>query len=313
MTGERLLGVAGDGGLQRPLGAPLRRPDLDPRAPELAEPRPVQVGVGRLERHQHQLGPAEGVVVGVAEVEPLQRPAHQLGPVEVLGLVDHEAPASHHPAPAHEEHLHGGLQGVVHQPDHVEVLVAGAHHLLGLDRFAHRGQAVAQPGGPLVVELAGRGRHLLFEAVEHRVAVALQEAQQLGHHLGVVVGGHLAHARPRALLDVVQQARLAQAGVAAELAVGAGADRERAQQQVEGVADGVGVAVGTEVAVALAAPAPHHHGPGPLVEGGHAQERVRLVVGVAHVEPGPVALDERELEHQSLDLVCHLDPFHRNG
>ena len=203
VPGEGLLRVAGDGGLQGPLGAPLRHPDLHPRAAHLAQPLGVQAGLGGHVGHQHQLGPAQRVVV---EVEPLQRPAHQLGPVELLGLVDHEPPPSHHPAPPHEEHLHGRLQGVLHQADHVEVLVAGTHHLLGLHRLAHRVEPVPQTGGPLVLHLVGRGGHLGAEALDHRVGVALQEAQQLGHHLGVVVGGHLPHARPRALLDVVQQA-----------------------------------------------------------------------------------------------------------
>jgi hypothetical protein len=50
--------------------------------------------------------------------------------VEVLHLVEDEALAAHHPALAHVEHLHGGLELVVGHADHVEVLAAVGHHLL---------------------------------------------------------------------------------------------------------------------------------------------------------------------------------------
>jgi hypothetical protein len=108
---------------------------------------------------------------------------------------------------------------------------------------------------------------------------------------------------------VEQQARPAELVVAPELVVAAGADGERPQQQVEGLADGVGVGIGAVVADALALPPSHHRGAGPLVLHGHGEERVALVVAQPDVEPGPVLLDEAELEHQRLDLVADLDPL----
>src|SRR3546814_18507567 len=60
----------------------------------------------------------------------------------------------------------------------------------------------------------------------------LEEVEQSLHVGVVVLLRHRTDARPRALLDVEQQARPAEALVGAELAVGAGAQRERAQEQV---------------------------------------------------------------------------------
>ena len=303
---ELLLGVAGDRAQQVPLAAPLRHPDLHPGAPLLAQPRLVQVGVVGQVGDQHGLGVAGGRLV---VVEALQHVADQLGPVERLDLVHHEAPAAHHPSPAHEEHLDGGLEVVLGQADHVEVLGAVAHDLLLLDRLAHRDQPVPHPGRPLELELVGGRPHAALEPVDDGVGVALEELQQLVDVGGVGLGLDGAHAGARALLDVVQQAGPAQPLVAVELGLAAGAQGERAQQQVERLPDGVGVGVGPEVAHALALGPPHHRGPGPLVGDGHGQERVALVVDQADVEAGPVLLDQRELEHQRLDLVADLDPL----
>ena len=127
--------------------------------------------------------------------------------------------------------------------------------------------------------------------------------------LVVLLLGDLADAGPGALLDVEQQAGPAEALVLVELVVRARAEREGAEQQVERLPDGVGVAVGPEVADPLALAAPHHHRPGPLVVHGDGQERVALVVAQPHVEARLVALDERVLQHQRLDVVADLDPL----
>ena len=59
-----------------------------------------------------------------------------LGPGEVLRLVDHEPAATEHLALADVEHLDGGLEVVVGEADHVEVLGPLPHHLLPLDGLA---------------------------------------------------------------------------------------------------------------------------------------------------------------------------------
>ena len=234
---------------------------------------------------------------------------------DVLDLVEDEALATDHPAPADVEHLHRGLELVVGDADHVDVLGA----------CRPPSAAWRWPCAPLSSRSRSRAArsnssssaaiaHLGLEPLDDGVGVAVEEvdaAPAPARRSRSLVD--LAHARARALLDVEQQARPAQLLVAAELVVRAGADREGAQQQVERLADGVGVAVGAEVAHALALAAPHDHGPGPLVAHGDGQERVALVVDQADVEPGLVLLDEAVLEHQRLDVVADLDPLDRLG
>ena len=75
---------------------------------------------------------------------------------------------------------------------------------------------------------------------------SLQERQQLVDQLAILLGPDLADAGAGALLDVEQQARLAQLLVPTELVVAARSDREGPQQQVERLPDGIGVTVGPE-------------------------------------------------------------------
>ena len=275
-------------------------------APLLGEQLGVDVHLLGLVRHEHLLRHPEGRWLGV-EVE--QDAADELVRADVLHLVEHEALAADHPAPAHVEHLDGCLELVVGQPDHVEVLVAVGDHLLSLDRLADVGQPVAAPGGPLELQLVGRIPHRGLEPFDHRVGVALEELDELADQLVVALLVDLADARTGALLDVEQEARSAELLVALELGVGAGAHREGAQQQIEGLADRVRVGVGPEVADALAPSAAHHPRPGPLVVDRDREERVALVVDQPDVEARPVLLDEAVLEHERLDVVADLDPL----
>ncbi len=202
-----------------------------------------------------------------------------------------------------------GLQLVLDQAEAVEVLGPLGDHLLLLDGLADRGEPVAQPAGPLVLQAVGGLVHLRLEPLDDRLGVAVEERHQVADQflVGRLVDGP--DAGPGALLDVVQQAGLAQPLVGAELVVAAGADGEGAQQRVEGLPDGVGVGVGTEVPAALVLGAPPDHGPGPLVAHRHGQERIALVVPQPHVEAGLVLLDEAVLEHDGFDVVADLDPL----
>ena len=72
---------------------------------------------------------------------------------EVLDLVDDEPLAADHPALADEEHLDRGLEVVLGQPDHVEVLAAVPHHLLLGDGLAHALEPIPDPGRLLELQL----------------------------------------------------------------------------------------------------------------------------------------------------------------
>ena len=246
-------------------------------------------------------------------VQPREHTGDELRAVECLHLVHDEPSLAHHPPLAHEEQLDGRFQLVVADADHVEVLVAGPGELLFLDGTPDAGEPIPQPGRQLELKFGRRIGHALFEIVDDRVGIAFEKTHQLPDEPVILVSPDLAHARPCALLDVVQQARPAEPLVGGQLVVAAGADRERPQQQVERLTDGVGVPVGPEVPVAALAPPAHDHGTGPLVCQGHRQERVRLVVAKPHVESRLVPLDEAVLEHERLDLGRHFDPFDRRG
>ena len=116
------------------------------------EPAQQEVEVGRQLGDQHPAGHlgAHGAV------DLRQHQPHELGRAQVLHLLGHEAPVPDHPAPAHVEDLHRRLERVLGDADHVEVLGPLGHHLLGLGRLARHGDAVAQAGGPLELEVLRR-------------------------------------------------------------------------------------------------------------------------------------------------------------
>ena len=94
--------------------------------------------------------------------------------------------------------------------------------------------------------------HALFEPLDDRVVLAVEEVEELVDELVVLVVIDVADARRRALLDVRVEARPPEPVVAVELRLRARADRERAQEQVERLPDRVRVRVRAEVADALA-------------------------------------------------------------
>ena len=291
---------------QRALVAPLRDAQRHPGTTLLAQPLLVQRYVRRQFRNEHELGPSQRVLL---VIQPREHTGDELRSVECLHLVHDEPSLAHHPPLAHEEQLDGRFQLVVADADYVEVLVAGPSELLFLDGTPDAGEPIPQPGRQLELELGRRIGHALGEIVDDRVGIAFEEAHQFSDEPVIFVAPDLSHARPCALLDVVQQARPANPLVGGQLVVAARADRERPQQQVERLADRVGVPVGSEVPVAALAPTAHDHGARPLVEQGHRQKRVRLVVAQPHVESRLVPLDEAVLEHERLDLSRHLDPL----
>ena len=191
----------------------------------------------------------------------------QLGAAEFLHAIGDPALAPQHPAAPDDEHLERRLEVVLGQPDDVEVLGLGEHHLLGFHGPARGAQLVAQLGGLFVLLAPGRRVHLGFEPAEHLFRVARQE---VGHGVDVLpVGllrdpGDLGHARTRAAADVEVQARPLRARPLIEERVGAGADREHAGERIEGVADRPGVGVGTEVAHLLALGPAQHLRPRPV-------------------------------------------------
>ena len=308
------LGVAGDGLLERLLVAALRHPDLHPAAAQVAEQLLERVDVRRQLGDQDLLRDRVARFIGLgAGVELEQEVLDQLGRAALLDPIGHPAALAADPAAAHVEDLHRDLERVLGEGDHVDVGAVAEHHRLLLERALHRAEVVAQPGRLLEVLAVGGGVHLPLDPPDERPGLAGHEVTEVVDDLAVVVGGDVADARRRALVDVAEQARPPDLAGALEDAVGAAPHREDPQQDVDGLADRPGVAVGAEVAGALALGAAADHHPRELVADGHGEPRVGLVVAVLHVEPRVELLDPGVLQLQRLDLGVDHRPVDAGG
>ena len=154
---------------------------------------------------------------GRVGVELLDDAGDERGRLDVFDLVDDEALAPDDAALAHVEHLHARFERVLGEADEVVVLLAGADHLLALDRLAHARELVADAGRELELELVGGVAHPLLEPLDDRVVLAVEEVEELLDELHVLVVVDVADARRRALLDVRVEARPAEPVVAVEL------------------------------------------------------------------------------------------------
>ena len=131
---------------------------------QLAEQLLQHAGVGRQRRHQHLARDR----VGVAAVELEEEVLDQLGGAAVVGAVGDPAALAADPAAADVEDLHGHLERVLGQRDHVGVGAVAEHDGLLLQRPGQRAEVVAQPGGLLEVERLGGGVHLPLDALDER-------------------------------------------------------------------------------------------------------------------------------------------------
>ena len=223
---ERVTGVVRHRPEQLTLGPPLRHAHADARPACGGQELLVQLGVVGQHGDEDLAGHVRRRNVAV---QLLEDAAHERGRRELLDLVDDEALAADDPALPHEEHLHRRLEGILGEPDAIEVLLFRPDHLLTLDDLAHRRDLVAQASGPLVLERVGRAVHLLVEPVEDGRVIAVEELEQVADQAVVVVAPDGPDAGRRALLDVRVEARAPEAVMAIELRLRARADRERPQ------------------------------------------------------------------------------------
>ncbi len=171
-------------------------------------------------------------------------------------------------------------------------------------------EIVAKPGGPLEVELLGRGVHLLFQFAGKAVGLAGEEVTEVLHDLAMLLGADSADARRRAFLDVSQQARTVDLLVPLEYSGRTGASREYPGEQIQRLPDCPCVRVRPEITHTLAPRAAVNHQPGKFLVESYRQHRIRLVVAVADVEARIEFLDPVVFQLQRLDLGvdhCPLD------
>src|ERR1700744_4328001 len=107
----------------------------------------------------------------------------------------------------------------------------------------------------------------------------------------MLLGADPADARRRTLVDVAEQARTVDLLVPLERSGRTGPSRKHPGEQIERLPDCPGMRVRPEVAHALTPRAAIDHQPGELFVEGDGQNRVGLVVAVAHFEAGGELLD----------------------
>jgi hypothetical protein len=161
-----------------------------------------------------------------------------------------------------------------------------------------RADPVAQLCCLLELERLGARRHLRLQRVDQLLLLARQESLGVGDVLGVVLGRDVADARPRAALDLVEQARPRPVG---EHSVLAGAQVKDLLQQLDRVFHRPRGRERAEVAVLLVDRATVVGDPRKAMRL-DLQVRVALVVDEADVEARRQRLDEVVLEQQRLGL-----------
>src|SRR5262249_20208714 len=176
---------------------------------------------------------------------------------------------------------------------------------LPLGEALDRVQAVAVARRVLEPLVPCRLAHLPLELSPDRAVVAREKLDHPVDDPAVVLLGDVLHAGGEAALDVVVEAR--DAAVPARLGSLARPVAEDAVEHVERLAHLLRVRVRPEVEDAATVPLTREHHTRVLVLDRDGDVRERLVVAQAHVERGPVALDEVLLEMERLDLAARYD------
>ena len=123
-----------------------------------------------------------------------------------IALGDPAPLPAHAPSP-HVEELHGHLELVLGEGEHVGIGRVGQHHGRLLQHPFQGSDVVAQTSGALEVQL-GRGiLHLPREAGDEATGVARHEVAEVLGDLPVALGVDPADTRSTALVDVPEQAR----------------------------------------------------------------------------------------------------------
>ena len=171
---------------------------------------------------------------------------------------------------AHHGQVHAGLAALHLHGQDVHVLVRPGLHRLLVQDFGQRAHLVAQLGRLFELQPLGMLHHPRLEPLQHRLGLPVQESLGVVHVLPVVLRRDQVHARRRAALDLVQQAR---PGAIGEHGVLAGAQPEYLLQQLDRLLDRPGAGIGAEVAVPAVDRPPVIGHPGK----GGGRGRVRLV------------------------------------
>ena len=197
---EALRRVPGGDLEQVGLGAALGREELHPPSTPVGEHLRERAGALRLDRQEHLLGRRVLLVVETEEGR------HRLLVRELL-LPEGIGARVLQLAATHGEHGDDEVRAFPVEAEHVAVRVVGHQHALLLQAALHGHQLIAQPRRVLEAQRAGGLAHALAQALGELPLAALQELDRVLHAQPVLLGRDLIHARRRAAVDLVQDAR----------------------------------------------------------------------------------------------------------
>ena len=217
MTGELLLGVAGHGLLQLAFAAPLRHPHRRLRSPQHRQPLLVEVGVVRFDRHEHGLGHAERLLLGVDALQHLGRPRRPRVRSSVRSRTNPCRPTTR---PRRTKNTCTATSSS--SPDSPITSMSSWRSATICWRSIALRTLMSRSRSRAARSYSRWSAASRISASSRRtigVGVAVEEVEELLDQpvVGLLVDG--VDARPRALLDVEQQARPAETVVAVELVV----------------------------------------------------------------------------------------------
>ena len=227
----------------------------------------------------------------------------------VLDVLREVRPIAQVAAAANHRQIDAGAAAVDLDREHVGVDDAAAGVVLDRLLVQHarqRADPVADLGRLLELQRLGALQHLGLERIHQLLLLALQEALGVGDVLGVVLDRDVVDARPRAALDLVQQAR---PGAVGEHRVLAGAQVKHLLHQLDRILHRPGGRERAEVAVLLVDRAAVV-GDARIAPRFDLQIGIALVVDEADVEARRQRLDQVVLEQQRLGLGAHDGRLH---
>ncbi len=239
--------------------------------------------------------------------EECRKHVRKLGILGVCGIVGAVAVV---PAGAVEEGLDADLTALGMRGNDVGIFDGGGVDALLARNVGDGLEPIAKDGCLLEIQALRGLIHFRLQLRLDLVRRAAEKAADLVDDSRVVVTADSTHARRRAALDLVLQARPRAVG---EDRIATTAQRKCPKQRVQGLVHGTSRRKRSEVvgAVALAATmlTDHREGVAPAqIEVGKA-----LVVAQDDIERRAVALDEVGLEQQRLDLARGGDELHSGG
>jgi hypothetical protein len=240
---QLLSGVAFGHFDQSPTSSPLWDSNHHRGTTVLAKPRFDGLEVIRLDRRTHDAR----YIGGRVSIEVSQDSACQGARLEWLDEVGDRTVLSDDPTVANVQHHDCNLEVISARSDHVEVVAIAEDELLGLGGFFHSGDAVSESSGSFVVLGLRRTTHLDFQISDHRRRLTTKEAEEPFKVLGVLLGVNGADTRPRAALDVKEEAWSPRTLMAFQLGVGAGANRKRWKKKINGAPEGANVSEWSEI------------------------------------------------------------------